>query len=184
MSLFNTLPEVKPPFRNNSNQRYTKQLFYEQWNELPNSMRLVRPPFTLNADVEGCLNFGREYVADCDPSGYTTSMRLFKEFTQFEYLLRTPWFKEAKETWDREIEARLYAEGISKLRELAKGEDAKALQAAKVLINPKDYAIDRSKKTVKRGRPSSEEIQGHLKQEAEDAKELEEAMDRIRLVRK
>ncbi len=173
------LPRLQKPFKNESNQRYTKQLFYEQWAGLTQDERVWSPPFTLHQDIKGLTNFGREYVSDADPSGYTTAMRLLGEYSYFEYLMRVPWFREAKEQWDKEVDAKLYAEAIKKIRELSQGEDAKALQAAKYLAN-KEY---KTKTSTKRGRPSKEEVAGELASQAKEQAEIARDLDRIKAVK-
>lgn len=176
------LPVAKKPFKNASNQRYTKQLFYETWSTLVEDYRVFRPPFTLNSDIKGLINFGRRYIQDADPSGYTTAMALLGDFAHWEYLMKSPWFKAAKAEWDRELEAKLYAEGMQKLREiLTEGDDAKALQAAKILIDPKHYSPERKAAVGKRGRPTSEEIEGELKEQARQAHEFAKDAERIGL---
>jgi hypothetical protein len=174
------MEKLKPPYRNNTNQRYTKQLFYEKWIELPIEMRVVAPPFTLNNPKEGYVCFRTKYVNDGDPTGYTTAMGTLGDFTYWEFLMAVPWFREAKENWDRELDAKLKSEGMKKIRELAKGEDPKALQAARFLAT-QEYKKG-SGASLKRGRPTKEEIEGNLKAETRAAKDIEDDAARIKLV--
>lgn len=172
------LTKIKPPYRNETNQRYSKQLFWEQWVTLPIDQRLIEPPFTLTYPKEGLVCLGREYIADGDPSGYTTATRIFKDFGYWAHLKKASWFREALKTWDEELEAKLYSEGLMKIRMTAASDDKNALVAARYLAN-KDF---RMKDTgTKRGRPSNEEVEGKLNQIAEDERELEAAAERIQL---
>lgn len=168
-----------PPFKNSQNQRYTKQLFWEEWRELPVDERLIQPPFTLNMDKEGYVNFGREYVNDQDPSGYTTSTRLLGDFAHWKYLLKAKWFREAVETWNEELDAKLYASGMRKIRELANSDDRGALVAAKFLVQ--EGYKDKDKVTT-RGRPSKAELVGNMKNALDEARSLEDDAIRIGLV--
>lgn len=167
------------PFRNEQNQRFTKQLFWEQWITLPTDLRTLEPPFTLYTNKPGLLNFGQEYINDGDPTGYVTSKRLLGEYSYWTYLMKRSWFRAAKEDWDVELKAKLHSEGLSKIRELALGDDAKALQAAKYLSDE----FKEKTSTKGRGRPSKEEVSGALAQEVEDRKEIEEAAARIKLIK-
>lgn len=167
------------PYRNDKNQRYSKQLFWELWVQLPIELRTIKPPFSLFSDKDGCINLGQEYISDADPTGYTTSKRIFGEYGYWKFLMKSRWFVDAKETWDEELDAKLKSEGLAKIRELSVGEDAKALQAAKYLAN-QEYKKKESGKG--RGRPSNEEVQGHLKQASEDAQLIADAAQRIQLV--
>lgn len=163
--------------RNATNQRYTKQLFYEMWIGMPQEQRVMKPPFTLYTSKEGYINFGMEYISYGDLSGYTISKKYFDSYAHWTMLLKCPWFKTAKEEWDKEIEARLYAEGMRRIRETAGEEGPQALQAARFLAT-KAYR----EKGPARGRPSKHEVQGALAQEVEEAKALEE--DYLRIVKK
>jgi hypothetical protein len=165
------------PYKNATNQKYSKQLFYEKWIELPIDMRRHEPPFTLNNEKEGFLCFRKEYVNDGDPTGYTTAMRIFKDYFYWEYLCGIAWFNEAKEGWDRELDAKLKAEGIKKIRELAQGDDPKALNAAKFLAT-----LDYKRGGLKRGRPSKEEIDGNIKAAIKDRQAIDDDAARIKLV--
>lgn len=172
--------KLQPPYRNELNQRYTKQLFYELWITMPIEKRTVEPPFTLNRPKEGYVCFREEYVKDADPTGYKTALRILGDYDYWEMLMRVQWFREAKENWDRELEAKLQSENIQKIRELAKGEDAKALNAAKFLATL-EYKKG-TKTPAKRGRPSNEEVEGHLKEAARERSEVDEDAARIQLV--
>lgn len=174
------MAQVKYPFRNEGNQRYSKQLFYEQWIQLPIDQRVIEPAFSLHVKRDGYTHLGKEYVNDCDLSGYTTSTRLFGDFGYWKHLLKAGWFREAVAIWDEELEAKLYAQGLKKIRELANSEDKSALTAAKYLANRE---FKRNAQGPKRGRPSNEEVEGRLKQEAESKSDLESDAARIRLIK-
>ncbi len=173
--------KVKYPFRNETNQRYSKQLFYEQWIQLPIDQRVIEPAFSLHIQRDGYINLGRKYLEDCDPTGYTTATRVFGDFGYWKHLLKASWFREAVRIWDEELEAKLYSQGLAKIRELANSDDKGALTAAKYLAN-KEFKLD-TKGTV-RGRPSNEEVEGKLAEVARDKIDLEDDAARIRLVTK
>lgn len=172
------MEKIKPPYKNENNQRYSKQLFLEKWRELPLESRTVEPAFTLYYPKDGLICLREEYVNDADPSGYKTAIRLFGEYAYWKYLMGIPWFREAVAVYDEELEAKLYSEGLDKIREMATGDDAKALKAAEYLAN------GRFKKEAgpKRGRPSRAEVEGNLKRATEEKTEVEEDAARIRLI--
>jgi hypothetical protein len=175
------LTKLAYPYKNETNQKYSKQLFFEQWRTLPFDQRTVEPPFTLNSPKDGYVCLREEYIKDGDPTGYKTAIRIFGDFTYWEYLCSIRWFKEAKESWDRELDAKLSSEGIGKIRELAKGDDPKALNAAKFLA-VLEYKKGGSTIKPKRGRPSNDEVEGRLKEEARNRTEIDEDAERIKLV--
>lgn len=172
------MAKLQLPYKNEQNQRYTRQLFWEQWVELPIENRLGEPPFTLHVDKPDKINFGQEYIADGDPTGYTTAKRLLGDYGYWRFLNKVSWFREAVKLWDEELEAKLYAEGMATIRQMAAGDDPKALQAAKYLANL-EFKVD--KQGSKRGRPSKEEVEGRLNQMAEEEQELVDAAERISL---
>lgn len=174
------MAKVKYPFRNETNQRYSKQLFYEQWIQLPIDMRVIEPAFSLHIEREGYKNLGREYLRDCDPTGYTTATRIFGDYGYWKHLLKASWFRDAVRIWDEELEAKLYAQGLAKIRELANSDDKGALTAAKYLAN-KEFRLNQL--GPKRGRPSTEEVEGKLTQAAQDLHDLASDAARISLVK-
>ena len=167
------------PYKNETNQRYSKQLFYETWIQLPIDLRIGEPPFSLYQERDGMVCMREEYVCDADPTGYKTSTRLLGDFAYWKHLLKATWFREALEVWNEELDAKLKSEAMTKIREIAAGDDAKALAAAK-FIAQQEY-----KKAAgpKRGRPSNEEVEGRLQQEADAVKQLEDDAARIRLIK-
>lgn len=178
-------PRAAYPFKNEQGQRYSKQLFRDMWVNLPSEGRSVHPCFTLHDDVEGYINFGREYITLEDVTGYKIAKKYFKTYDFWEFLMRSPWFRDAKAVWDREIEAKLQAEALTSIRGIAADEDDKGrLSAAKYLF---EVAGGVAKKNAPRarggaGRPSKEEVQGILKEEARATKELDDDFARIRSV--
>lgn len=173
------MEKLKFPYRNEYGHRYTKALFLELMQTIPLEERVADAPFTLHRKLEGYICFGDEYVNDGDPTGYTTSKRLLGEYAYWKYLEKRDWFREALAVWNEELDAKLASEGIRKIRELALGDDAKALQAAKYLSN-----LEHKRNGAKRGRPSKEEIQGNIAIEADEARRLQEDLQRISLVTK
>ena len=125
-------------FRNDNNQRYTKQLFWDMQREMPIADRLIDPMYSLHDDVEGVINFRRCYVEDMDTTGYKTANRLLENYDHWNLLMRGKWFKEAKAEWDKEIAARMEQEATDTLMAIIrlKNEDVKVSEqisaAAKV----------------------------------------------------
>lgn len=175
----------RKPFRNEFNQRYTRQLFFEQQREMLVENRMIKPMYTLFDDREGLINFGRVYVELADPTGYAVANKLLEDYAHWEMLMKSAWFREAKEVWDRELDAKLKSEGMAAIRMFADGIEgvspAVQLQAAKYLADgaykPKGTAAP------KRGRPSKEEVTGELKRQAADTADIAADLDRIRLVK-
>jgi hypothetical protein len=169
--------------KNDSGKHYTKQLFHEMWSTLDFDNRVGdKAPFTLYQDRPNHINFGKAYVDLADPSGYRiTQLYLNGDYKHWIALTKCSWFNEAKEVWDKELEAKLFAEGMEAIKDIAKDETHKGrLQAAKILVD-KGYASKMDSKG-RRGRPSTEEVSGYLKEEASAQKALQDDLERIRSV--
>lgn len=169
--------------KNASGKHLTKQLFHEMLSTLDMESRTVeKAPFTLYQDRPGQINFGKAYVDLADPSGYRiTQLYLAGDYKHWIALTKCSWFNEAKEVWDKELEAKLFAEGMEAIKDIAKDETHKGrLQAAKILVD-KGYASKLDSK-ARRGRPTTEEVSGYLKEEANSQRALQDDLERIRSV--
>ncbi len=162
--------------RNEQGRRPTKSLFYEMWVSTPISLRTGKPKFTLYRDKPGLINFGKEYIEYGDMTGYKMATKYLENYSHWNMLMKANWFREAKATWDEEIEARLYAEAMETLVAIAKGEGPQAIQAAKFLAT-KGYREKTPRNGV--GRPSRDQVEGILKQEADDARTINDDFKRI-----
>lgn len=184
---------IDNPFRSPfSGSRYARVLFWEEQQKLPIEDRLIEPMFTLQVDKPGLVNFRKAYVEMADPTGYKMGMRYLEDFAHWQMLMKSPWFRDAKERWDVELDAKLAGEGLATIRAYADGIEgvspAIQFQAAKYLANNLYRGSNASAAAPpytgkKRGRPSKEEIEGNLKIETADAQTLAADLDRIRLVK-
>lgn len=105
------------------------------------------------------------YLKLKDPTGVKAAKLYLDGYSHFNFCMETaPWFKEAVERWNREIEAEFKADALQRVRELAEGAagEAVALAANKYLANA-DYNKDTK---PKRGRPTAKEVEGELKRQA------------------
>lgn len=154
---------------------YTTSLFWEPWKaQFTDRDKLQEPPYTLYEDVEGKINAGRVFVSLGDPTGYLFTQELLDgSYKHWQKLEGIKWFKEALELWREELKIKQVAESIQKIREIASGESAQAINAAK-------YIAERgweSKST--RGRPSKEELSGELKRQVEMSEKHQADLERI-----
>lgn len=169
-------------FRSPANgTRFTKQLFIDMLQNASDHKKIEGVArYTLHQDLEGYVNFRREYVLDMDKTGYKTANRLLENYDHWLLLMKRPWFKEAKEIWDAEIDAKLESEAQDVLRNILKDDEAKKsekIAAAKTLLG----RVAKRDTSPKRGRPTAEEIRGNLKQMTEEEKTLHDDRARIGL---
>lgn len=164
-------------FRAPNGNYYTRQLFWEEYIDLPIEKRAIEPKFTLYKDKPNLINFGKVYVQLKDPSGYRLAEKLFDgDYTLWTVLLNCRWFQAAKEVWDRELDASLVADGLEAIRDMAvNGMPAQKLAAAKYLAN-KEYRRDR---TAGKGRPSKDDVAKAARDLAINDRDLQEDFKRI-----
>lgn len=165
-------------FKSSTGKYYTRQLFWEEWIDLPIDKRVIEPLFSLYKDKPGVVNFGRVYVEEADPSGYKVAQRVFEgDFTLWTVLTSCRWFIAAKEIWDKELDAKLYSEGLDEIRALAKeGMPAQKLAASKFLAT-KAYKKDNS---ASKGRPKREDVDRAARDLAAHDRDIEGDLNRIR----
>lgn len=165
-------------FKSPTGGYYTRQLFYEEWNDLTLDKRAIQPLFSLYKERKGVVYMGKVYVQLRDPSGYRLAQELLDgDYTLWTVLLNCRWFQAAKEVWDRELDAALVSEGMQAIREMAQeGMPAQKLAAAKFLAT-KAYRKDGS---ASKGRPSKDDVSRAAKELAATDKEILDDMERIK----
>lgn len=170
------------PFRSPNGTRWTKQLFLEMWQDLPVDLRSRDPLYTLMHERHGLPCFRKLYVAFGDPTGYQLATEYLEDYNHWELLLKSSWFREAKEVWDRELDAKLASEGMRTIRAISDGVEgsplAVQLTASRYLAD-KAYRKDNSA-PAKRGRPSKAEVAGNLERETQSARDIAADLARIR----
>jgi len=167
-------------FKATNGKYYTKQLFWEEWINLPIDLRIIEPSFSLYKDKPNLINFGKKYVEHRDPTGYAVAQELLGDYNLWTALMNCRWFVAAKEVWDRELDAALASEAMAMIRLLLKeGLPAQQLAAAKYLAN-KEYRKDKS---ASKGRPSNAEVTRQAREAAEVEKQLADDFKRIQAVK-
>lgn len=165
-------------FKASNGKYYTRQLFWEEMVLLPIEARMRKPLFSLYSDKPDMINFGKVYVECADPSGYKVAQKILDgDYTLWTVLMGCRWFLAAKELWDRELDAKLYSEGMEEIRDLAKnGMPAQKLAASKFLAT-KAYKKDNS---ASKGRPRREDIDKAAKDLAASDMDIERDLKRIK----
>ena len=158
---------------------YTRQLLWEEWVNMEIVNRVIDPKFSLYSDKEGLINFGRAYVESEDPTGYTVANELLGGYRHWTILMQSPWFQTAKKIWDEELDARLVAKGLVRLKDLLEnGAPAQQAVAAKYFAD-KEYRKD---KTTSRGRPTKAQVSEEARKAAEINSQVADDLKRIKVV--
>lgn len=167
----------KPPYKNERNNWLTRTLF----DVVPGNHgepEYYEPIFTLYDDKEGLVNVRKTFVELGDPTGYKWAMAYLDSWEHWRILEKCSWFRKALETWRDELAAKVQAEALDIIREIAQRQgDKQSLPAARFL------AQRAWEKGSVRGRPSKAELTGELKRAAQAISEEDEDLKRIGLVK-
>lgn len=172
------LPKISPPYKSNSNQWYTKALFWDLVVVLREVDRTIHPVFTLHDDKEGYINARKAFVELDDPTGYKWAMKYLGDWSHWLALEKCKWFRDALAIWREELRMKQKAEAIESIRVIAASDDKQALVAARYIAEQ-----GWEKRPSTRGRPSKEELAGELKRNVDILAEEEEDAKRIGLVK-
>ena len=160
------------PYKDKMGRWRTQSLFKEFYL----SNRDEYPPvFTLKEYEDGGLPSMRQlFLSYNDPTGYMFAKEILRSYEHWRKLCSLAWFQEHLVMWKEELEIKLVSDGLLKLKELSKGTDGSALKASTYLIE-KGWE-------PKKGRPKKEDIDKAARVAAGVEAEVEEDLQRIRLV--
>jgi len=127
------------------------------------------PVFCLkHFDDFGCISMHRLFMEDADPTGYTTCMRTVGSWKVWQRIWRNRELAPHLEAWKEELEVKLRAEAIIKMR---KSDTPSAAQ----WLAKKGWE-------EKVGRPTKAQIAREAKKEAEVLRVVDEDAERIGLI--
>jgi hypothetical protein len=156
--MLDNVPALNKGFRGGSRALRTSSLFLERWNIMsPDRQAAGAPVFSLHQEVEGLICARTTFLAEGDPTGYKWAVKYLEGWQHWLRLISIPWFKDAVELWQSELNARLQQEALVKIRDIAKSSSPTAFAAAKYIAN-KEYDKPKSR----RGRPTNAEVEREL----------------------
>jgi len=94
------------------------------------------------------------YMAMDDPTEYLFATEYFASYEQWETICNTQWMKPIVERWRKELDLRMKANALIRIRSEAKTNSREALAANKYILERKWDQTEANK----RGRPSKDEI--------------------------
>lgn len=151
----------------------TQALFKQQYAV---SKEKYPPKFTFkDHDHDGLISFKRVYLELGDPTGYLCAMELLDSYAHLKHLRTLKWFEDYFKEWEEELEVKLRAESLRKVKDISQSNDKGALTAAKYLAE-KGWE---PKPTTTRGRPKKEEVEREKKLQAATERALEDDFNRV-----
>ena len=151
----------------------TQSLFFEMKNPK------YPAPFTLkDYDHKGSISMYRKYMAQADPTEYSTAIALLGSWRHWQALVNCEWFKPYITRWRDELRVKFENDRYLEMKDVAEDPSLKgtsqSLAATKWLAAR--YCPTSS---AKRGRPSADEKKTALQEETEEDKLIAEEGDRI-----
>ena len=133
----------------------TKSLFKET--STLEQRKKFTPEFTLKEDdIKGYKSMRKLYLSFEDPTEYKFAIEILGSWDHWKKLSNSSWFLEHVDNWRSELEVKLRSKGIITMTGLAVTDKNK--DAAKWLATG-----GWNTSTIKRGRPTKEEVEGERK---------------------
>lgn len=159
-------------FRNASNQRLIKQLFYEECYGKEDKYAV----YTLkDYDHAGYPSLYRLYMEMGDFKEYAFAETYLDGYEHWLMLCRTSWFKPYIARWREELLLREQGIALNRIREVARTKEHKSsYEANKFLLTASWASLGHSK-----GRPSKEQVKAEAERIATAEKQISEDAERI-----
>lgn len=156
-----------------TNVRYTKALFFEvAVGEKENVLYTLK-----DQDHRGYKSLYRLYMDLSDPLEINFANTYLDGWEHWQMICEAPWFKPYIKRWRHELNLKLRAEALLRIREIAKDETHKgSLAANKILL---DGAWETKEESKKVGRKSKEEIRADADRLFQLEKEAISDLERI-----
>ena len=169
-----SIPKDRSKFRNSTNGRYLKGLFYEQ--TLADKSSVV---YTLKDwDHLSFPSLYRLYMEMEDLTEYEFANKYLDGWEHWEMLCQCEWFKPYVERWRKELSLKIQAQALRAMRAEAMSSSKNAFAANKFLVD-RGWVDKSSEKSHGRGRPSKDEVKKAADAIALSDKRLEEDMQRL-----
>lgn len=164
------------PFKADSGHWYIRQIFYE--NDLPTKDLVV---YTLNQsdrEVDGKIypSLYRLYMEMEDVSEYDFANKYLGGWTHWKRMSESSWFQGYLLDWREELQVKLMAKALNKIRTVANSDTREAFNANKYLITngyTKDTVASR------RGRPSKDSVLKEANKLFKEKDEFKEDFNRL-----
>lgn len=161
-------------FRNpNGGRRYLQGLFFEFSNDKSTVLYTLK-----ERDHEGYPSLYKLYMDCTDPTEYEFATKHLENWSHWQELVDSQWFKPYVEAWRKEFEVRLRAQALNAVLAIAHdGSNSNSYYANKYLLDGSWKPAGESK----RGRPSRDEVQKEIIAQAASKREIEEDAKRLGL---
>lgn len=170
---------MNPKFRNATNGRYLKGLFYETTLADKSSVSYTLKDWDHTVEDTTYPSLYRLYLEKEDLTEYEFANAYLDGWEHWEMLTNCNWFKPYVERWRKELSLKVKAKALSRLKAEAASSSKNAFVANRFLIEKGWVESEGSSKG--RGRPSKEEVKAAAHEIAITDKRIDE--DYARLVK-
>lgn len=157
-------------FRDTNGRRLYKKLFFETTLGGEAKDKVL---YTLkDQDHEGFPSLYRLYMQEADPTEYIFATKYFDSYDHWKGMTTRPWFKEIVARWREELDVKIRADALKRII-------AESKSASKNSFVANKYLLEKGWISQGKGRPSKEQVQAAVKEEAEKAKVLDDDFLRV-----
>jgi hypothetical protein len=166
------LAKPNSKFRNASNQRLTKQLFFEECYGKEDKYAV----YTLKDwDHEGYPSLYRLYMEMGDLKEYEFAETYLDGYDHWQMLCKAPWFKPHITRWREELLLREQGQALNRIREVARAKEHKSAYEANKFLLAGSWAVSGHSK----GRPTKDQVKAEAERIATAEKQISEDAERI-----
>lgn len=168
---------MNPKFRNATNGRYLKGLFFETTGSDKASVSYTLKDWDHTVDGIVYPSLYRLYLEQEDLTEYEFANTHLDGWEHWEMLTSSNWFKPYVSRWRRELMLKLKARALNRLKAEAASTSKNAFLANRYIIE-KGF-VDSGEKSG-RGRPSKDEVRAAAESIAISERRLEEDFERLK----
>lgn len=168
---------MNPKFRNGSNGRYLKGLFYEMTSADKSSVSYTLKDWDHTVDGVVYPSLYRLYLEKEDLTEYEFANSYLDGWEHWDILTQCNWFKPYVSRWRKELSLKIKARALNRLKSEAVSSSKNAFLANRYLIE-KGF-VDSGEKSG-RGRPSKDEVKAAANEIAIVERRLDEDFERLR----
>ena len=175
-----TEPDLFATFKDSQGRFRTKSLFMEHL--LPAyPAHFTLKKFNVTKNGKEYISMYKKYIEIGDPTEYQVATRLLGSWDHWLVLQKAQWFREELAGWRSELQIKMESERAKKMLEIVNGGDP----SSAAVIQATKWLADRygTKKDIKRGRPSKDEVDNHLKRLKAEDEDLSEDLARLGLTK-
>jgi hypothetical protein len=168
---------MNPKFRNSTNGRYLKGLFFETTGSDKASVSYTLKDWDHTVDGIVYPSLYRLYLEQEDLTEYEFANAHLDGWEHWEMLTSATWFKPYVERWRKELSLKIKARALNRLKAEAASSSKNAFLANKYLVD-KGW-VDKEASSHGRGRPTKDQVKAAAEEIAISDRRIDEDFARL-----